>query len=144
MNRITHTTRGLDQLRHRLAALPAAAEMAVATALSEVADGAAEEVRRALRGGDDPGSGAASRPGAPPADPKGRLAAAVTLVRHPGRPGAAVTVDLPFARDLEFGTARMAPRPFLRPAMLRAGHNAGAALGAAMRGALAALKGASR
>ena len=138
MNRVTHSTRGLDALRARLKALPAAAEVAAGDALREVADGAAEDVRSALQ---ESTGGARSVPDAVPADPEGRLAAAVTVVRHPDRPAAAVTVDLPFAHYLEFGTVKMAPRPFLRPAMLQAGQNAGAKLGAALRGATASLKG---
>lgn len=144
MDRLTHRAIGFAAMRARIASLPAAARTAVAGSLGDLADGAAEDLRFSLQRDDVAGPSGHSLPGTPPADPKGRIAAAVKVVRETGRPSASVMVGLPFARDLEFGTAAAAPRPFLRPAMLRAGGKAAAVLGAAMRGVLSTLKGSSR
>lgn len=61
----------------------------------------------------------ASAPGQPPAIASGRLAKAIRSVR--GRfisPfEAEAVIDVPYARLLEEGTERMAPRPFVRPAL---------------------------
>ena len=143
MDRLTHRVAGLAAMRARIAALSAATQTAAAVTLGDLADDAAEDLRLVLQHDDNAGPSGRSLPGTPPADPKGRIAAAVNVVREAGRASAVVTVDLPFARDLEFGTISAAPRPFLRPAMLRAGGKAAAALGAAARGVLSPLKGSS-
>lgn len=112
---------GLDALRRRLAALPTAAQAAVAPAMLDVAERAADAVRASL--GMDPGA---------PDDPVGRLAAAVSA--GPSETGSAVAVAAPDAAFLEYGTLRMAPRPFLRPAAERAGQGAPPLLAAALKG----------
>ena len=116
----------LDALRRRLAALPAAARAAVAPAMLDIAEGIAGEVRASLGAGVGP-----SAAGGAPDDPSGRLAASVSAA--PTEAGSAVTVAAPEAAFLEYGTLRMAPRPFLRPVALRAGATARAALAAALR-----------
>lgn len=110
---------GLDALRRRLAALPDRARAAAVPGFEALADAAAVEVRASLGAGPDP-----SAPGAAPDDRAGRLAAAVSA--GPTAVGSAVTVGTadvaaPEAAFLEYGTVRMAPRPFLRPAAARAG-----------------------
>ncbi len=141
---ITHKPRGLDALRNQLSALPGVSRIAAAQALDDIAESAAGEVQHGLQHSLGIGPHARSVPGAPPADPKGRLAAAVTAARAADGTGTSVTVDLPFARDLEFGTAKVAARPFLRPAMLRSAGAAKAVLGEALRSACSALKGGAR
>jgi HK97 gp10 family phage protein len=62
----------------------------------------------------------ASAPGQPPAVDTGRLRASIThTLPERDERGLRVRVgtDVEYARYLEFGTRRMAPRPFLRPAM---------------------------
>lgn len=122
MARVVHTPRGLAALKARLAALPVAAAQAAGPALGEVAEKAAADVRAAL---DDT---------VQPADPRGTLAAAVTVEADDR--GASVSVDLPYAGVLEFGTARRPARPFLRPAALAAGHAARGRLAGAIRAAI--------
>ena len=113
---------GLEALKARLAAFPDLARAGAEAALLTTAETAAASLRATLQ----PGSGP-SAPGEAPSDPEGRIAAAVTAVPD-GSGGASVEVALPFARDLEFGTTRMAARPFLRPAAQRAGSDAKALL----------------
>ncbi len=120
---------GLDALRRQLAALPRAAALATAPGFMAVAEGVADEVRASLGSGTQ-----ASAPGGVPDDPTGRLAASVTAGATAG--GSAVTVAAPEAAFLEYGTLRMAARPFLRPLASRAGAGALARLAAALRGGL--------
>lgn len=130
MATVSHRTSGLDALRRRLTALPDAARMAAAPALQDVAEGVADEVRAALDGEARVGP---SAPGTPPADVSGRLAGSVAVTTDPGSGRAAVTVSSPHAVFLEYGKARMAARPFLRPAALEARRVAVAILAAALR-----------
>jgi hypothetical protein len=99
-------------LRTRLSGLPALLQDEVGNALTNVAEAAAAETRRLL----DSGQASPSPSGAPPATPSGVLAGAIVAERLPGG-SSAVTVDVPYAADLEYGTTRMAARPFLRPAV---------------------------
>lgn len=101
------------RLKDRLAALPERLQAQVRAALAGIGAALLEETRRRLA--DDTGP-APSRPGEPPRDPAGRLAA--TLLASLDQSGTAVTLTAaaPYAPDLEYGTRTMAPRPFLRPA----------------------------
>lgn len=56
----------------------------------------------------------------PAGRPSGALAQAITTGRDIEIDAAVVTVDEPYAAALEYGTARMAARPFLRPAAAEA------------------------
>lgn len=60
----------------------------------------------------------ASRPGEPPAPDTGRLRASVTNEQLPDG-SVQVKVTAPYAVALEFGTSRMAPRPYVRAAIAR-------------------------
>ncbi len=126
MSAVRFRAAGLDALRRRLAALPATARSAAAPAMLDVAEGVADAVRASLGAGPGP-----SAPGAAPDDPSGRLAASVSAA--PTDRGSVVIAAAPEAALLEYGTLRMAPRPFLRVAALRAGAAARAALAAALR-----------
>ena len=132
MASVTHRISGLGALHARLAGLPDQARAAAAAGLGEVAAQAADAARAELSGG----SGR-SGPGAPPADPSGRLAASIASTVDPETGRAAVTASAPEARFLEYGTAKMAARPFLRPAALKAGRGARAILRAALRRGIA-------
>ena len=128
----SHKILGLDAMRRRLEALPDAAKSAAALALSDVARGVAREIQATL----DQATPSVSRPGGPPADPSGRLAASVSVDDDPSGTRSVVRVSAPFGHFLEFGTVRMAARPFLRPAALRAGRDAKALLAQALRRSL--------
>lgn len=86
--------------------------------LSQALLEAGEEVRaeaRALL--DEPGGGRPSAPGEPPRRDTGRLRDSV-FVRPAARgPGAEVGCGLDYGAHLEFGTRRMAARPWLAPAL---------------------------
>ena len=126
---VSHTITGLDAMRRRLEALPGAARSAAAAALSDVAQTVSAEIRATL----DQATPGASLPGAPPADASGRLAASISVDTDPDAVRSVVTVSAPFAQFLEFGTIRMAARPFLRPAALRAQRSAKVRLAEALR-----------
>jgi HK97 gp10 family phage protein len=59
----------------------------------------------------------ASAPGQPPAADLGRLAQSITVKHTPGSKVATVIAGTKYARLLEMGTRRVAPRPFMRPAI---------------------------
>lgn len=62
----------------------------------------------------------ASAPGQAPATDTGSLASNVTFYGRPGRrPAAYVEAEMHYSRDLEYGTRKMAARPFMRPALQR-------------------------
>ena len=58
----------------------------------------------------------ASAPGEPPATDLGRLVQAIHVKHGSGSLTALVVAGTAYAKLLEFGTSRMAPRPFMRPA----------------------------
>jgi len=86
----------------------AAVRRAVAASAARVAATAARSIRRRPR---------RSAPGAPPATDTGELAREIASVIDADGPGASVESGAAHSRFLEFGTARMAARPFLRPAL---------------------------
>lgn len=57
----------------------------------------------------------ASAPGEPPATDTGTLAGSIHVV--PGDRQAEVVASASYAAYLEFGTSKMAPRPYMRPAV---------------------------
>lgn len=61
-------------------------------------------------------AGVPSAPGEPPRQRSGALADSVTVWPVADRPAAEVGSDLAYGRHLEFGTRRMAARPWLWPA----------------------------
>ena len=132
MGILSHHMAGLDAMRRRLTDLPVKARNATAGALKDVAEGVAADVRATLvettQAGDGP-----SRPGTPPADRSGALAASVSVDSDRDGPRSDVTVAAPFAIFLEYGTVRMMARPFLRPLALRAESSAKTLLAAALR-----------
>lgn len=58
----------------------------------------------------------ASSPGNPPAPDTGALIRSIQVEHEPGSLRARVVVGAKYAKELEFGTRKMAARPFLRPA----------------------------
>lgn len=101
-------TRVLDRMR-------AEAEMKVSTACGEAAAAAVEDMRAHWSGHYPPASSA----GQPPAVRSGHLDASIELIPD-GRTGRIIHVKAAYASYLEYGTSRMAARPFMRPALMRA------------------------
>lgn len=61
-----------------------------------------------------------SAPGQPPNRDTGLLDGSIdTEIRSQMPPSVAVTSRAPYAAHLEYGTSRMAPRPYMRPAVER-------------------------
>lgn len=60
-----------------------------------------------------------SSPGEPPAVVTGRLRASITMrvESEDGKPAGYVGTNVEYASSLEYGTSKMAPRPFLVPAL---------------------------
>ena len=86
--------------------------------LSAAVEGAAETLRSAVkrelaRPGVEP-----SRPGMAPRRRSGRLVDSVTIQPSADGLGADVGSDLDYGRFLEFGTRRMAARPWLLPSFI--------------------------
>lgn len=129
MIRVVAKAAGLDGLKARLAASSDVARAAANLGLLSRAEHAASDIRRTLDGE------SVSVPGAPPADPAGHIAASVKVEAL--ETGAEVSVDLPYAHDLEYGTPRRAARPFLRPAAAAAGRQGADSLAAPIRNAIA-------
>lgn len=102
---------GTAALEARLGALARAAETAAAEAVGE----GAETLRAAARELVDRSAAQASRPGRPPRRVSGALAASIAVRRGAGAASAEVGSGLDYAAHLEFGTTRMAPRPWLGP-----------------------------
>ena len=98
-----------------------------------VAEGAAD-LRATARGLlDESGNGQASRPGEAPHRQSGRLRDSIFVRLGKDGLSAEVGTDLPYGRDLEFGTRRMAARPWLQPAVEAAKPRILARLRAALR-----------
>lgn len=102
---------GARGLRAVAPLVEAAVRQAVAESAAQVARAAAQSIRDLHR----------SAPGEPPTTGTGELARNIVPVidadARPGGPGASVESRAAHSRFLEFGTARMAARPFLRPAL---------------------------
>ena len=61
----------------------------------------------------------ASAPGEAPANMTGNLVRSIRVEHFPGSGTARVAVAASYARELEFGTKKIAPRPFLRPSIAK-------------------------
>ena len=61
----------------------------------------------------------ASAPGEPPASDTGTLARSFNIIPNPGLLRVVVNNNAAYAAALEYGTRKMEPRPFLRPALAR-------------------------
>ena len=104
--------KGLDAHRARLRRL-ANVGSEVQEALVETAKEIAQEADRSIGAGS--ASGKPSRPGQAPNRQSGELQDGIRVVEK--GPGVVeVQSTAPHARPLEFGTSKIAPRPYLRPA----------------------------
>lgn len=77
-----------------------------------------------------------SAPGESPASQLGRLVASIETRPDPANVRAVVNAGTAYARILEMGTGRMAPRPFLRPALALKREEIEAEINARIRAAL--------
>lgn len=92
-------------------------EQAVAQAAQKLRNGVVEELSKPGKGRTY-GRHTASAPGDPPAVDTGRLRQSITALKiTPGHWRVGTNVE--YAIYLEFGTRRVAPRPFFRPAVAR-------------------------
>ncbi len=109
----------------KLSGLKTAIEDTVAEALDEIGVRAVELIREELQSGARSGKlverrgrpHQASAPGEAPANWSGALAA--SLDYEAGQTSVRVFADQPYGDYLEYGTLRVAPRPFIGPVMER-------------------------
>ena len=108
--------KGLKQHQERLRRLPALAEQAVEQALFAGAEYIANEAALSITRGAVSGKNhVASAPGQPPNADTHRLDRSIEGAKA-GRLKAKVSANSGYASALEFGTSKMAARPFMRPA----------------------------
>ena len=108
--------KGMKQFQARLNKLPAEAEKAVTQALFAGAEYIANEAALSITRGAVSGKNhVASKPGEAPNSDTHRLDRSIEGTKA-GRLRAKVTANSGYASALEFGTSKMAARPFMRPA----------------------------
>ena len=120
---------GLQQLIAQLKALGADADEVVLKTITDLAVTTQSLARKGIQGGPKSGrtyrrgnvSHQASAPGQYPATDTGRLASSVQFeLPSPGRMTAVVGTNIMYGPMLEFGTSRMAARPWLMPSFTQA------------------------
>jgi HK97 gp10 family phage protein len=130
--------RGFDALRQRLSRLARATDDACAQAAASSAAAMAEDIRRSLS--PSAANARVSAPGEPPASHSGRLRRGVRADSD-GAAGSVMvgpSTGAPYAAALEFGTRRMAARPFILPAVASFRARIAAIAAQALRAALTA------
>lgn len=93
-----------------------------------------DRVKESINVGNRDGS-QPSKPGEPPRKQTARLFKSIAAVveRGPGMVSALVGTNVKYGRYLEYGTSKMAPRPYLRPALLKHTARAGQVIAKALR-----------
>ncbi|MFQ5774191.1 MAG: HK97-gp10 family putative phage morphogenesis protein [Kiloniellaceae bacterium] len=124
---------GRNRLEAKLRRVSAAVERAVAGAVQAGAADVREAARELL---DQPRAGGPSAPGEPPRKQSGRLRDNIFVRSTDDGLGAEVGTDLDYGAHLEFGTQKMAARPWLLPAFEAAKPRIRARIAAAVREAL--------
>mgnify|MGYP001027103809 CR=1 FL=1 len=112
MARVTGVDRQIARLKRAGAAVRQEVGKAVIAAARLVAAEAVSSISAGWISGPDH---VPSKPGEPPNADTGRLHGAIDVVRRDELTAEVVSVA-PYAVDLEFGTSRVAARPYLRPA----------------------------
>jgi HK97 gp10 family phage protein len=115
---------GLDRLNAKLRALPNQVAQPVRNAIATAALTVQTEAQNSVR---QPGRGRvykrgsrthqASAPGDPPASDTGRLLGSIETTLLDNGFAAEVGTGVAYGRHLEFGTSKIAPRPWLFPAL---------------------------
>lgn len=91
----------------------------VGAAIYAAADYIRTEAALSITRGSVSGRGhVASKPGEPPNRDTGHLDSSIVVTRT-GPVSASISANAPHAKPLEFGTSKMAARPFMRPAASR-------------------------
>ncbi len=112
-----HIVGGLQSLHRKISAASKAAEKAALDALIATAyktqGNAVRLIHSGPKSGHHYGKHQASAPGEPPASDTGALARSIKVKYDRGAGTASVVAYAPYAYWLEFGTTKMAPRPFM-------------------------------
>lgn len=145
MPMLTVRVRNMSSLQSKVKKLDWSIQAAVIVGLRSLADPIKEDVKAQLRATK---SGPvvtryrptrrvkASLPGEPPARDLGMLINSVDTDVDPSQFNLVISASAPYARELEYGTRNMLPRPFLRPALARWRQRIIDAIYAAIKGAL--------
>jgi HK97 gp10 family phage protein len=118
---------GLDRLKAKLRALPTDAKKPVRDAINASALAVEREAKTTVQRGQRSGiiykrgrrTHQASAPGEPAKSDTGYLASHITTVLDMDGLGANVESQAEYSKHLEFGTSKMAARPFLFPSFER-------------------------
>jgi len=110
--------KGLNAHRKRLKALASPAmTREIGKALFAAGDIIRSDAILSITRGSVSGKGhVPSKPGDPPMNDTGVLAGFINVEQRIGEPVVHVRSDAPYASPLEFGSSKMAARPYLRPA----------------------------
>lgn len=129
MPAITVRVRNMGRLQSKVKKLPLDIQAATVIGLREIATPMEEDVKRSIRTGARTGRivkryhperiHQASAPGEPPANDRGVLANSIEVDVDPTQFNLTLSASAPYARELEYGTRHILPRPFLRPALIR-------------------------
>lgn len=146
MPSLTVRVRNLSSLQAKVKRLDWGIQAAVVVGLRSIADPLENDVKQSIRQG--PKSGRivrryhptrvhqASAPYQAPADDRGMLANSIQVDVDPKQFNLTLSAAAPYARELEYGTRHMLPRPFLRPALARFRERIINAIHNAIKGAL--------
>lgn len=129
MPMLTVRVRNLSSLQAKVKRLDWGIQASVVVALRGIAGPMEEDVKNSIRTGSKTGRlvrrynpfriHRASAPGQAPANDRGMLAASIEVDVDPRQFNLTLSAGAPYARELEYGTRNMLPRPFLRPALTR-------------------------
>ena len=146
------TITGAERIKHKLALLESPMRDALRNAIQGGALAVERDAKNSVQRGSPSGrwyekykprrTHRASAPGQPPATDTGFLVAHITTVIDMDGLGANVESQAAYSKALEFGTSKMAARPFLFPAFERLKPRILEQIAKALRGPLRASKGA--
>lgn len=121
MTRLKAELEGIGDFRHLMSVLPWATQDGVRRAINrgaaKVEGTARKKIMRGQKTGRVYGKHRASAPGEPPASDTGNLQTSIDIDIDTDGMGASVIAVAAYAAMLEFGTSKMAPRPFLHPSL---------------------------